>query len=184
MSFKAINEFEGVYVDQIESNTDFRGTFLKFSPGKFGFPAIDSIALSMNPKIGTLRGMHYQIEPFAEEKIVTCVRGAIYDAIIDMRPDSKSFGEVGVLNLSQENGLQIYLPKGIAHGFQTLQPDTIVHYFLSSPFSAKHSYSIDPFEDNKINWPIETFHLAEKDKSGIPFMSAAKSYSDSLNKEV
>ena len=181
MKIKKISEIEGVVVREIQSKSDSRGTFLKFYPGSLNLGNLDSLAISTNPKKGTLRGMHFQTEPFSEEKIVTCIRGSVFDVIIDIRPDSKTFGEVGVLQLSSENALQLYLPKGIAHGYQTLQDDSVVHYLLSSPYSLQHSFSINPLELDSIPWPMATKLIADKDITGLSLKSAAKKYADSLN---
>lgn len=180
MKTKVISEIEGVVVREFQSKSDFRGTFIKFNPGRLNLENLDSLAISINPKKGTLRGMHFQTEPFSEEKIVTCIRGSVFDVIIDIRPDSKTFGEVGVLQLSAESALQLYLPKGVAHGFQTLQDDSVLHYLLSSPFSPQHSFSINPLELGSIPWPLETTLIADKDSTGISLEFATKIYADSL----
>ena len=93
--------------------------------------ALDTIALSKNPIMGTIRGLHFQTEPFAEEKLVTCMQGSIFDVAVDLRPNSKTFGKWTSYNLNSENHLQVYLPKGIAHGFQTLCDDTWVLYQMT-----------------------------------------------------
>ena len=100
--------------------------------------------------------------------------------VIDLRPKSKTFGKWTSFELSAENALQAYLPKGIAHGFQTLMPNTIVHYGLSSEYSPESSYVIDSFGDRNIDWPIKDHSISERDTAGIAFSSAAQKYSDSI----
>ena len=173
-------EIEGVILVQAKHSTDFRGSFVKFHPDELLKGKMTSVAVSTNPRVGTIRGLHLQVEPFAEEKIVTCIQGSIFEVVVDIRPDSKSFGVVETFELSQESAHQIYLPKGIAHGFQTLLPDTIVHYFLTSRYSPESSYSIDPFGDLGIEWPINDRTVSEKDAKGVTFEFAAQKYVESL----
>ena len=106
--------------------------------------------------------------------------GSIFDAIIDLRPDSKSLGRVATFELSSSNGMQVFLPKGIAHGFQTLTQDTIVHYCLTSKYSSESSYSINPFGNLGIAWPMLDFLVSEKDADGISLPFAAQQFAKSL----
>src|SRR5919199_3217742 len=87
--------------------------------------------ISFNKKKGTLRGMHYQLAPYAEAKLVRCTRGAIYDVIIDLRYDSPTFKQWQALNLTADNRQMLFIPEGFAHGFQTLDDDTEVFYQMS-----------------------------------------------------
>jgi dTDP-4-dehydrorhamnose 3,5-epimerase len=174
------SEIEGVKILQATSTSDSRGDFVKFHPGKVLFERLNSIAVSINPKIGTIRGLHLQVEPFAEEKIVSCIQGSTFEVIVDIRPNSKSFGKVATFQLSQENAMQVFLPKGIAHGFQTLLPETIVHYCLTSEYSSESSITIDPFGDLDIDWPISDFLISEKDKMGMTLEYAAQKFAESL----
>lgn len=175
-----MNEIEGVRISSIKSSSDGRGTFLKFHPVSEFDGAIDSIAISFNPIMGTIRGLHFQTEPYAEEKLVTCIQGAIFDVIVDLREDSKTFGKWASLELSSTNALQVFLPKGVAHGFQTLLSDSIVHYGLGAPYAPEFSYSINPFGDLRIDWPLETRSVSEEDKSGVSFLFAVQQYAKSL----
>ena len=175
-----ISKIDGIRVTSVESVDDFRGSFSKIHPPVEFRHNLDSIAISINPKIGTVRGIHFQVEPFAEEKIITCLQGAIFDVLVDLRPHSSTFGKWASLELSQLNRLQVFLPKGIAHGFQTLNPNTIVQYFLSASFSAESSFSINPFGDLGIEWPIASHIVSDKDASGGTFSFAAQKYSASI----
>ena len=179
MTSYGVTEIEGVQLIESTYSTDFRGSFIKFQPDRFLIENWNSVGISINPKVGTVRGLHFQVEPFAEEKVISCIQGAAFDVIVDVRPNSMSFGKVATLELSQENARQIYLPKGIAHGFQTLLPDTILHYFLTSEFSAEHLYSIDPFGDLEIDWPEKARTVSEKDVRGLSFERAAQRYASS-----
>jgi len=181
VSYINITEIEGVKLIQAIYANDSRGSFIKFHPGNLLFEKLNTVAVSINPKAGTIRGIHLQVEPFAEEKIVSCIQGSTFEVIVDIRPNSGSFGKVATFELSQENAKQVYLPKGIAHGFQTLLPDTIVHYFLTSQYSIESSYSIDPFGDLDIPWPISELLISEKDTKGVSLEYAAQKYAESLN---
>jgi dTDP-4-dehydrorhamnose 3,5-epimerase len=180
MSAEEIEEFEGVRIISVKSVSDERGTFLKFYPNQEIRDPLDSVAISINPKVATVRGLHFQVEPHAEEKLISCIQGSIFDVIVDLRPNSKTFGNWKSFELSAANNLQIYLPKGFAHGFQTLLPDSIIHYSLTSAYSPESSYSINPFGDLQIDWPLETQVISSRDRDGISFEVGAQKYADPL----
>lgn len=174
------SEIEGVRVTESKSASDSRGTFIKIQTSLEFQDGMDSVAVSTNPRTGTIRGLHFQIAPYAEEKIVTCVQGSVFDVIIDMRPGSKTFGKYATLELNTKNKIQVYLPMGIAHGFQTLQPNTIIHYCLSATYSPEFAYSIDPFSELEVTWPLKEFLISKKDVNGLSFSTAATKYAQSL----
>ena len=180
MRTNQVSEIDGVRITQVNSFTDPRGTFIKLQPTQEFENSLDSVALSSNPKLGTIRGLHFQVEPFAEEKLVTCIQGAIFDVIVDLRPNSKTVAKWFSFELSAENALRVYLPKGIAHGFQTLMPDSILHYSLSSAYSPNSSYSIAPYGDLDIDWPLKNYSISKKDLSGLSISIAVQKYADSL----
>jgi dTDP-4-dehydrorhamnose 3,5-epimerase len=173
-------EIEGVRVTESNSASDSRGTFIKIQPYLELQDGLDSVAISTNPSAGTIRGLHFQIAPYAEEKIITCIQGAIFDVIVDIRPKSKTLGACATIELNAKNRKQIYLPSGIAHGFQTLHPNTIVQYCLSATYSPECAYSINPFGELNIIWPLKEFSISEKDINGLPFSTAAAKYALSL----
>ena len=177
-----VPEIEGIGVRKLSSAIDARGSFVKFQPSAELENSLDSIGFSLNPQPGTIRGLHFQIEPFAEEKLVTCVQGEVFDVAVDLRPNSQTFGKWTSFELSALNGLQVYLPKGIAHGFQTIEPNSIVHYVLSSPYSPEFSYAINPFGDLGIDWPIGVNSISERDRGGISISDAGNKYAESLKK--
>lgn len=113
---------------------------------------------------GTLRGMHYQLEPHAETKIVRCIQGSLYDVILDIRPDSSTFGQWFGAELSKENRSMMYVPKGFAHGFITLQPNTEILYFVSTQYSQPDERGIR-WNDPRfaIAWPAEPQVLSDRD---------------------
>lgn len=175
-----VSDIEGVRITPVKLVSDARGTFMKFHPLVEFKNSLDSVALSLNPIPGTIRGLHFQVEPFAEEKLVTCIQGSILDVTVDLRSRSKTFGKWASFELSAANALQAYLPKGVAHGFQTLMPDSIIHYSLSSSYSSTSSYAIDPFGDLCIEWPLKAHVISDRDSSGVSFASAVEKYAASL----
>ena len=175
-----VSQIEGVSLKQLSSAVDSRGSFIKLKPNELLQNGLDSVAISINPKAGTIRGIHFQVEPNAEEKIISCIQGSTFEVIIDIRPNSQSFGKIATFELSQKNALEVYLPKGVAHGFQTLMPETILHYCLTSNYSPGSSYSIDPFSDLGINWPIKDFSISVRDANGVALSFAAQKYAESL----
>lgn len=129
---------------------------------------------SLSLKAGTLRGLHFQLEPDAQTKIVRCTAGAIFDVVVDLRPDSDTFGTWRGFHLSAENRLQLVVPKGFAHGFCTLLPHTVVAYKVDAPYAATHEAGIrwdDP--DLNIDWPIKDPILSEKDRA-LPKLTEAR----------
>jgi dTDP-4-dehydrorhamnose 3,5-epimerase len=177
---KHVPEIDGVRIEQVKQSVDKRGSFIKFHPVVEFESNLDSVALSFNPQSGTIRGLHFQIAPYTEEKIVTCIQGSIFDVIVDIRPNSKTFGKWSSFELSSENGLYAFLPKGIAHGFQSLQANTIIHYCLTSIFSQESAISINPFDDIGIDWPISNITISEKDRAGMTLSMATLKYAASL----
>jgi dTDP-4-dehydrorhamnose 3,5-epimerase len=125
---------------------------------------------SASLKKGTLRGMHFQREPFGEVKIVTCLKGAILDVIIDLRPGSDSFQRWQAFELTDHNRHRLYIPKGFAHGFQTLTDDAEIGYLISEfyePAAARGVRHDDPAFG--IVWPLPVSVISEKDKSWPDF---------------
>ena len=132
--------------------------------------------VSFNKYRGTLRGMHYQVAPHAEAKLVRCTRGAIYDVILDLRPKSPTFKKWVAVELSADNRRMVYIPEGFAHGSQSLQDDTEVFYQMSEfyyPECARGVRWNDP--TLKIDWPIMHPILSERDWS-IEFPNNEKNY--------
>jgi dTDP-4-dehydrorhamnose 3,5-epimerase len=130
----------------------------------------DNYSLSVEP--GTIRGMHFQLPPFAQDKLVRVLRGTIYDVAVDLRATSPTYGKWVGVELSAEKGNQLLIPIGFAHGFMTCTPDVEVHYKVSAPYSAKDEGAIrwdDP--DLAIEWPRLNVEpkLSDKDRVAPPF---------------
>jgi dTDP-4-dehydrorhamnose 3,5-epimerase len=127
---------EGAFLIDIEKREDARGYFARtFCEDEFAAAGLVTRFVqanaSGNPRAGTLRGLHYQEPPFAEVKVVRCTRGAIFDAIVDLRPDSPTWGQWAGFELDAASARMLYVPEGCAHGYQTLLDDTDVHYLVS-----------------------------------------------------
>jgi dTDP-4-dehydrorhamnose 3,5-epimerase len=128
-------------------------------------------SVSYNPKKATLRGMHYQIGPHRESKLVRCIRGAIHDVIIDLRPESETFKHHFAIQLSAANRRMLYIPEQFAHGFQTLEDDTEILYLISefhAPESARGVRWDDPAF--AIAWPPGERIISERDRSYPDFV--------------
>lgn len=111
----------------------------------------------------TLRGMHFQRPPFCEQKIVTCYKGSIYDVIIDLNKDSETFGKWYGIELTEENGRSLYIPKGFAHGYVTLQSHTVIHHMVSENYTPSHECGVrwnDPAF--QIDWPQKNGLIVSK----------------------
>lgn len=164
---------QGAYILELEAAEDERGSFARtFCEREFEAQGLNShfvqCSLSTNTRRGTLRGMHYQAEPNAETKLVHCVRGSLYDVIIDLRPQSTTYCRWVGVELSALNNRLLYVPAGFAHGFQTLEDDTAVYYQISTfyaPQSARGVRWNDPAF--AIKWPLSDPLISDKD-SGLP----------------
>lgn len=180
MKSARVTKIDGVRIHQIQNSSDVRGSFYKFHPLSEVKNPLDSVALSLNSNAGTVRGLHFQVSPFAEEKLVTCIQGSIFDVIVDLRPNSKTFGMWTSFELNATDFAQLYLPQGIAHGFQTLEPKSIVHYCLTGTYSPNDSFVIDPFGDLDIRWPLVSKIVSDRDKNGLTFAQASEKYAAAL----
>lgn len=128
--------------------------------------------LSITHEVGTVRGLHFQNQPFAEAKLVTCIRGAVFDVAVDLRAGSKSFGQWYGVELSASNMQSLLIPAGFAHGFQALQEHATMVYFHSAPYESDAESGVrwdDP--DLAIDWPLEAKNLTERDQS-LPALAA------------
>ena len=122
---------------------------------------------SMSSKAGTVRGLHYQSHPMAQDKLVRVIRGRIFDVVVDIRRSSRTFGKWVSIELTASDGNQLLVPKGFAHGFCTLEPHTEVMYKVSNYYSPSHDFGLlwsDP--DISVDWPITNGEaiLSDKDK--------------------
>jgi dTDP-4-dehydrorhamnose 3,5-epimerase len=125
---------------------------------------IEQANISLSSK-GTLRGIHYSIAPRGQAKWVTCVAGSINDVIVDIRPESKTFGEWVAVDLTGNSGKVAYIGEGLGHGFIAMEENTAVAYLVSTPFSPSHEFEINPLDKEiGINWGMGLSHLKISDK--------------------
>ncbi len=162
-------ELQGSYTIDLEEKHDTRGFFARTFCAKeleaHGLkPVVAQCNLSFNHKKGTLRGMHYQVDPAAETKIVRCTKGAIYDVIIDMRPESPTYLQHFGVELSADNHRALYVPEMFAHGYQALTDGCEVMYMVGEFYTPGYEKGLrydDPFFN--IQWPLEATEMSEKD---------------------
>lgn len=162
---------KGAYVIELDKKHDSRGFFARgWCKNEFEFYGLDTnitqCNISFNEKRGTLRGMHFQSEPFSETKYIRCIKGSFYDVIIDLRRESKTYGKWIGVELSEENYRALYIPKGFAHGYLTLEDNTIAFYQVTE-FYHKEAEGGVFWNDPQLNisWPIkEGLIISEKDQ--------------------
>lgn len=170
-----IKKINGIKLIKYFYSNDNRGDFSKIFSNDFfykiGFKKkVAQINLSSNIKKGTIRGFHYQKNPKNEEKIIICIRGQILDVLIDIRKQSKNFLKIYKFNLSEKNNNCIFVPKGYAHGFQSLTNNTQIMYITSELYYKHLDTGINPFDKNlKFNWPINVTKFSKRDGL-LPFI--------------
>src|SRR5262245_40605964 len=149
----------GVKLVQLKVHGDQRGFFMESYRDEDWRPILGDRAFmqdnqSLSVQAGTLRGLHYQVEPFAQAKLVQTLRGRIYDVVVDLRRGSSTFGKHVGLELTAGDGRQMFVPEGLAHGFITLEPNSMVTYKVTSRYEPKSERGLawdDP--DLQIAWP-------------------------------
>jgi len=170
-------ELRGAFVVEPEPRADERGFFARtwcereWAEHGIGM-VIRQCNLSANRRRGTLRGMHYQVKPHEEAKVVSCIRGAIHDVIIDLRPQSPTYKRHVALELSDANRRLLYVPPGFAHGFQTLLDDTEVYYQMSEFYAADSARGVrwdDPAF--AIDWPSASPRILSAQDRNYPDFS-------------
>lgn len=161
----------GAYLINPEPHYDARGFFARTwcereVQLKGLDPALKQCSLSYNHRYGTLRGMHLQLPPFAETKLVRCIRGAVYDVIVDLRVGSPKYLHWYGVELSDENYTALYVPHGLAHGFITLYDETEIFYQMSEFYAPDYAVGVR-WNDSRINiqWPVEVRVISAKDRT-------------------
>jgi dTDP-4-dehydrorhamnose 3,5-epimerase len=177
----------GAFVIDLERREDERGFFARYWC-QHEFEAqgltmsVAQINNSFSQQQGTLRGMHYQIEPYGEAKLLRCIRGAIYDVIIDLRPSSLTYKQWFGAELSAANRTMLYVPEGFAHGFLSLEDDVEVIYLVSQFYTPGHERGVR-YDDPAfaIAWPRAIEVISDKDRSwpdyqeqGVPATAATR----------
>lgn len=176
MIFNA-TEIPNAFTVELEKREDDRGFFARgwcqHEFGNHGLPnRIAQMNISFNRRKHTLRGFHYQVTPYQEDKLLRCVRGAIHDVLIDLRPESPTFMRHIALELNAANYRMLLIPKGCANAFMTLVDDTEVTYLVSEFYTPAAERGVrwdDPAFT--INWPAEPAVISDKDRNWPDFVS-------------
>ena len=165
----------GAWILELDRHEDQRGFFARSwcareAEARGLNPRVVQCSVSVNKRRGTLRGMHYQMAPYQEAKLIRCTRGAIHDVILDLRRGSPAFKRHVVVQLDAEGGRMLYVPEGVAHGFQTLTDDTEVFYQMSEFYAPDHARGVrwdDPAFG--ITWPADDRTISERDRGYADF---------------
>jgi dTDP-4-dehydrorhamnose 3,5-epimerase len=161
----------GAYTIHLDRRGDSRGFFARgFCEREFAEAGLESRFVQMNNSLnatrGTLRGLHYQLPAAAEVKVVRCIRGALFDIIADIRPDSPTYRKSWGVELTADNRTMYYVPRGFAHGLITLTDDTELTYLVSAAYSPQHERGVrynDPWLG--IEWPLQPTEVSDKDRN-------------------
>ena len=166
----------GAYVIELERREDERGFFARsWCQEEFAAHGLTArlaqCNVSMSRRRGTLRGMHYHVAPYEEAKLLRCIRGAVYDVMIDLRPESPTYLRWEGVELRADGYRMVYVPEGFAHGFQTLEDATEVFYLVSAPYRPDHERGVrwdDPTFG--IRWPVPEPILSARDRRHPDFV--------------
>ena len=164
-------ELAGAFIIELEQKTDPRGFFARaWCKDEFSAAGLVNDIVQCNigfsERAGTLRGIHYQQAPHGEAKVVRCTRGSVFDVIIDVRPDSLTFGKWSGHELDADDRLMLFIPEGFGHGYQTLEDDTEIFYQSSEFYHPESAVGIrynDPAF--AIHWPLEVTSISEADRT-------------------
>lgn len=134
--------------------------------------AIDQVSVATNTVAGTVRGLHYQEDPHAESKTVWCAAGSVFDVLVDLRTEQPTYGTWISVLLSANDGTALHVPRGVAHGYQTLVDGTSLAYLISTPFHAESARSIR-WDDPTLNiaWPLSVTAMSARDREAAPWRS-------------
>lgn len=169
-------DFDGLFILENNSNSHLSKFIFKkkFFIDKQLIYDFASIKISKNPKQGTIRGLHYQIFPFQETKLISCIRGKVFDVVVDLRENSKTYLKSFQITLTEEDNLIFYVPEGFAHGYQTLEDNSQIINFISKEFSKDHFKGISYNDKNlDFQWPldIDLRLISNEDQNWPPFNS-------------
>lgn len=177
---------EGAYVIDLERREDARGFFARvFCQHEFEAhglkPIIAQANVAHNRQRGTVRGMHFQIPPAAETKLVRCTRGAILDIIVDLRPESPTYLQHVAVELNEDNQLALYVPERFAHGYQVLCDKTDTSYQVGEFYSPPHERALR-YDDPRLGltWPLPMTVISDKDRNA-PLL---ETWADRLEQEM
>lgn len=166
---------EGAWLLESPVHPDDRGIFREWFRSAIlienGLPAFEVRQANTSvSKKGVIRGIHYTAEITGQTKLVTCTSGSVLDVIVDLRPESKTYGDHLKLELSENLGKCVYVSKGIGHGFQALEDNSVVTYLLDKEYEPNNEFGINPVDPNlNIGWPLSDFHISERDRGSANF---------------
>lgn len=171
MEFKSTS-IVGCYVIQPKLVHDERGRFVKtFRKDIFSQQSVETIffedVYSISKK-GVLRGLHFQIPPYETVRLAYCIDGSVFDAVVDLRKQSPTYGQYETFELSADNGNMLYIPIGLAHGFYVLSERAIMGYKISSPYSFEHDAGI-VWNSVGIPWPVDNPIMSSRDRKFLDF---------------
>ncbi len=177
-------KISGVYEINIKPHTDSRGFFMRTFDTKF-FKENDlernwlQENHSRSEQKGIIRGLHFQLPPFTETKLVRCINGAVLDVFVDLRKDSKTFGQWDSIELSADNKKMIFIPRGFAHGFCTLSEESEILYKVDNVYSPESECGLI-WDDKDLNivWPAKNPILSEKDKMNMTLSAFINKYNN------
>ena len=175
-------KLEGVYEITLKPIIDNRGFFMRtFDFDAFNQKGLNKIWVQENhsrsTQKGIVRGLHFQLPPYTETKLVRCIKGSILDVFVDLRKDSSTFGKWDSIELSDENKKMVFIPRGFAHGFCTLTDESEVLYKVDNYYSKENERGLmwnDP--EIGIEWPVEKPILSDKDKENIKLVEFVEGY--------
>ena len=169
--YESLQPFDGLYQIKFPISSDFRGSFQRL----FSFDdlqecgwdgPIKQINYTKTSQIGTVRGLHFQRPPHAEKKIVYCVKGCVFDVVVDLRSSSSTYLQHYKIELSSKDGHGILIPEGFAHGFQALTEDVEMLYFHSKNYEPIFEDGVSPLDEIlEIAWPLKVINLSDRDKN-------------------
>ena len=164
-------DIDGAWIVEPDVHRDERGSFVRtFDHQLFVARGFETrwahFSLSTNDRRGTLRGLHFQASPHEETKLVQCLRGAAHDVIVDLRRRSPSYGRHLAVVLEATSRLALYVPPGVAHGFQTLEDDTVIGYHITPDYAPDHTRGVR-FDDPAfgIAWPLPVAVISARDRA-------------------
>jgi dTDP-4-dehydrorhamnose 3,5-epimerase len=172
-------EVAGAMAVHPEPRSDDRGWFARvFCAEEFAAHGLEADVTQTNvattTQAGTVRGLHYQLPPVAEAKLIRCVAGSVFDVVVDLRPGSATFGRYAGVELSAGNAVAVYVPPGCAHGYQALTDGATVLYQVSAPYTPELERGIDHADPALgIAWPLSPINVSDKDRS-LPRLAAAE----------
>ena len=167
----------GAFIVRVKKIEDHRGYFARaWCQDEFAQhglnPNMRQLNVGFSTRKGTVRGMHYQVAPFEEAKLVRCTRGAIFDVVVDLRAGSETIGQWFGTELSADDSTMLYVPEGCAHGYQTLVDDTEMYYMTTAAYAPKAAMGVrhdDPAL--RIQWPQAVSVISEADRNWPDFLA-------------